>query len=378
MKKSGRFLARQKSKKSVWIKALAVVLLAALLLGAIGVSFAYSKLNKIQRAQVGSNQLTDDVLAGLLAEDPTASYIDESEPESTDVTIPKETTPGYGKMGKVINVLLIGQDAREGEESKNADTVILITINKEAKKITMTSFLRDTYVSLNGIKDIEGKPRYGATKLTLVYAVGHQYGGDLGAMYLMDRVIEKNFGPVVDHNIEVSMDAFDTCINALGGVTVTLDEDEAKYMNNYFKDYDDRSYTVGENLVDGWAAEVYVRIRHANYGDNDFNRTDRQRAVVAQVLEKVKNKSLLEINKLLDTLLPLVLTDMTNADMTNYIMEILPLLPEMTLESIQCPNEDMDRWGEVRDIFNDGQPQSILNFNSNKAKAILLPITECD
>lgn len=378
MKKSGRFLARQKSKKSVWIKALAVVLLAALLLGAIGVSFAYSKLNKIQRAQVGSNQLTDDVLAGLLAEDPTASYIDESEPESTDVTIPKETTPGYGKMGKVINVLLIGQDAREGEESKNADTVILITINKEAKKITMTSFLRDAYVSLNGIKDIEGKPRYGATKLTLVYAVGHQYGGDLGAMYLMDSVIEKNFGPVVNHNIEVSMDAFDTCINALGGVTVTLDEDEAKYMNNYFKDYDDRSYTVGENLVDGWAAEVYVRIRHANYGDNDFNRTDRQRAVVAQVLEKVKNKSLLEINKLLDTLLPLVLTDMTNADMTNYIMEILPLLPEMTLESIQCPNEDMDRWGEVRDIFNDGQPQSILNFNSNKAKAILLPITECD
>ena len=378
MKKSGRFLARQKSKKSVWIKALAVVLLAALLLGAIGVSFVYSKLNKIQRAQVGSNQLTDDVLAGLLAEDPTASYIDESEPESTDVTIPKETTPGYGKMGKVINVLLIGQDSREGEESKNADTVILITINKESKKITMTSFLRDAYVSLNGIKDIEGKPRYGATKLTLVYAVGHQYGGDLGAIYLMDRVIEKNFGPVVDHNIEVSMDAFDTCINALGGVTVTLDEDEAKYMNNYFKDYDDRSYTVGENLVDGWAAEVYVRIRHANYGDNDFNRTDRQRAVVAQVLEKVKNKSLLEINKLLDTLLPLVLTDMTNADMTNYVMEILPLLPEMTLESIQCPNEDMDRWGEVRDIFNDGQPQSILNFNSNKAKAILLPITECD
>ena len=378
MKKGGRFLARQKSKKSVWIKALAVVLLAALLLGAIGVSFVYSKLNRIQRAQAGSNQLTDDVLAGLLAEDPTASYIDDPEPESTDVTIPKETTPGYGKMGKVINVLLIGQDAREGEESKNADTVILITINKETKKITMTSFLRDSYVSLNGIKDIEEKPHYGATKLTLVYAVGHQYGGDLGAMYLMDRVIEKNFGPVVDHNIEVSMDAFDSCINALGGVTVTLDEDEAKYMNNYFKDYGDRSYAVGENLVDGWAAEVYVRIRHANYGDNDFNRTDRQRAVVAQVLEKIKNKSFLEINKLLDTLLPLVLTDMTNADMTNYIIEILPLLPEMTLESVQCPNEDMDRWGEVRDIFNDGQPQSILNFNSSKAKAILLPITECN
>ena len=335
-------------------------------------------MSKIRKAQDGPNQLTDDVLAGLLAEDPTGSYADDFETEPMDTTVPKETSPDYGKTGKVINVLLIGQDAREGEESKNADTVILVTINKETKKITMTSFLRDAYVSLNGLEDINGSLHYGATKLTLVYAMGYMYGGDLGAMHLMDRVIEKNFGPVVDHNIEVSMDAFDACINALGGVAINLDEDEAKYMNNYFKDYDDRVYEAGENLLDGWAAEVYVRTRHANYGDNDFNRTDRQRAVVAQVLEKVKNKSLLEINKLVDSLLPFVLTDMSNKDMTNYILEILPLLPEMTLDSIQCPNEDMDRWGEVRDIFGDGLEQSILNFDSNKAKAILIPITECD
>lgn len=378
MRNGGRFLAQRNHKKPAWTKILGAVLLVTLLLGAIGAGFVYSKMSKIRKAQDGPNQLTNDMLAGLLAEDPTGSYADDFETEPMDTTVPKETSPDYGKTGKVINVLLIGQDAREGEESKNADTVILVTINKETKKITMTSFLRDAYVSLNGLEDINGSLHYGATKLTLVYAMGYMYGGDLGAMHLMDRVIEKNFGPVVDHNIEVSMDAFDACINALGGVAINLDEDEAKYMNNYFKDYDDRVYEAGENLLDGWAAEVYVRTRHANYGDNDFNRTDRQRAVVAQVLEKVKNKSLLEINKLVDSLLPFVLTDMSNKDMTNYILEILPLLPEMTLDSIQCPNEDMDRWGEVRDIFGDGLEQSILNFDSNKAKAILIPITECD
>ena len=378
MRNGGRFLAQRNHKKPAWTKILGAVLLVTLLLVALTAGFVYSKMSKIRKAQDGPNQLTDDVLAGLLAEDPTGSYADDFETEPMDTTVPKETSPDYGKTGKVINVLLIGQDAREGEESKNADTVILVTINKETKKITMTSFLRDAYVSLNGLEDINGSLHYGATKLTLVYAMGYMYGGDLGAMHLMDRVIEKNFGPVVDHNIEVSMDAFDACINALGGVTINLDEDEAKYMNNYFKDYDDRVYEAGENLLDGWAAEVYVRTRHANYGDNDFNRTDRQRAVVAQVLEKVKNKSLLEINKLVDSLLPFVLTDMSNTDMTNYILEILPLLPEMTLDSIQCPNEDMDRWGEVRDIFGDGLEQSILNFDSNKAKAILIPITECD
>ncbi len=378
MKKGGHYLEKKMSNQLVWVKRVIFVLILALLVVALTAGFVYSKMSKIRKAQDGPNQLTDDVLAGLLAEDPTGSYADDFETEPMDTTVPKETSPDYGKTGKVINVLLIGQDAREGEESKNADTVILVTINKETKKITMTSFLRDAYVSLNGLEDINGSLHYGATKLTLVYAMGYMYGGDLGAMHLMDRVIEKNFGPVVDHNIEVSMDAFDACINALGGVAINLDEDEAKYMNNYFKDYDDRVYEAGENLLDGWAAEVYVRTRHANYGDNDFNRTDRQRAVVAQVLEKVKNKSLLEINKLVDSLLPFVLTDMSNKDMTNYILEILPLLPEMTLDSIQCPNEDMDRWGEVRDIFGDGLEQSILNFDSNKAKAILIPITECD
>ena len=378
MKKGGHYLEKKMSNQLVWVKRVIFVLILALLVVALTAGFVYSKMSKIRKAQDAPNQLTNDMLAGLLAEDPTGSYADDFETEPMDTTVPKETSPDYGKTGKVINVLLIGQDAREGEESKNADTVILVTINKETKKITMTSFLRDSYVSLNGLEDVNGSLHYGATKLTLVYAMGYMYGGDLGAMHLMDRVIEKNFGPVVDHNIEVSMDAFDACINALGGVAINLDEDEAKYMNNYFKDYDDRVYEAGENLLDGWAAEVYVRTRHANYGDNDFNRTDRQRAVVAQVLEKVKNKSLLEINKLVDSLLPFVLTDMSNKDMTNYILEILPLLPEMTLDSIQCPNEDMDRWGEVRDIFGDGLEQSILNFDSDKAKAILIPITECD
>ena len=74
----------------------------------------------------------------------------------------------------------------------------------------------------------------------------------------------------------------------------------------------------------------------------------------------------------------MVLTDMTNGNITNYITELLPLLPKMTLESMQCPTAEMDRWGETKDIFHNGQIQSILNFDSNKAKNILIPITEYD
>ena len=377
MSKGGRFLEQKAPEKgNTWVKVLVIVLAVILVIGALGAWFVVSKMNKIQKAQLAENQLSEEDLAGLLVEDPTQ----ETETVPTETTEPKPTDPDYGKMGKVINVLLIGQDAREGEESKNSDTVILVTVNKETKKITMTSFIRDSYVTLNNVVDSNGKGHGGSTKLTLAYALGYQWGGTLGAMQVMDQVITNNFGPVVDHNIEVNMEAFDACINALGGVTITLDKDEAKYMNNYFSKFDaeGREFFEGDNLVDGWAAEVYVRTRHANNGDNDYNRTNRQRQVVAQVLEKVKNMSVLELNKLVDQLLPLVATDMTNTDMTNYILEVLPILPEMTLESIQCPNKEMGLWGEVADIFHNGEEHSIQHFDPAKCKAILVPITECD
>ena len=376
MSNGGRFLASQPEKKGkAWVKVLLIVLAVILLLAAVGGGFVLSKMNKIKRAERGDNNLSSDDLAGLLVEETTQSTL---APETTEAAETEPTAPDYGTTGKVINVLLIGQDAREGEDSKNADTMILVTVNKETKKITMTSFLRDSFVYIENFADSSGVIHNGRTKMTLCYALGYKWGGDLGAMEMIDSVIERNFGAKVDHNIEVNMEAFDACINALGGVTITLDEDEAKYMNDYFKEYDDRVFEVGDNLVDGWAAEVYVRTRHANNGDNDFNRTDRQRAVVAQVLEKVKNMSVLELNGLVDELLPYVITDMSNADMTNYITELLPLLPQMTLESIQCPNKEMDRWGELKDIFHDGVEHSILHFDSTKAKNILVPITECD
>ena len=142
MKKGGHYLEKKMSNRSIWVKRVIFVLTLAVLVVALTAGFVYSKMSKIKKAQDAPNQLTNDMLAGLLAEDPTGSYADDFETEPMDTTVPKETSPDYGKMGKVIKVLLIGQDAREGEESKNADTVILVTINKETKKITMTSFLR--------------------------------------------------------------------------------------------------------------------------------------------------------------------------------------------------------------------------------------------
>lgn len=376
MSKGGHFLTQKPQKKTKpWVVVVAVILAVVILIGALGTWFVVSKMNKIQRAEKGDNQLSADDLNGMLVEDDTAT---EATTAPTETTVPKETRPDYGKTGKVINVLLVGQDAREGEESKNADTMLLVTVNKETKKINMTSFQRDTLVYIPTVYDTNGTPHSGRTKMTLAYALGYKWGGDLGAMEIIDKVIERNFGAIVDKNIEVNMEAFDACINALHGVDIELNADEVKYLNDYFKDYPERVYKEGVNKLDGWAAEMYARTRHSTNADNDFNRTNRQRAVVAAVLEKVKSMSLLEINSLIDELLPMVLTDMTNTDMTTYVAELLPLLPEMTLESLQCPNADMDMYGKTIDLFGDGQEHAVLYFDENKAKSIVTAITEAD
>ena len=377
MSKGGYFLAPKPEKKTKpWVIVVAVILAVVILIGALGTWFVISKMNKIQRAEKGDNQLSSDDLSGMLVEDDTPATEAATEPKES--TEPKETEPNFGKTGKVINVLLIGQDAREGEESKNADTMLLVTVNKETKKINMTSFQRDTLVVIPTVYDTNGTPHDGRTKMTLAYALGYKWGGDLGAMEIIDKVIERNFGAIVDKNVEVDMDAFDACINALHGVDIELNADEVKYLNDYFKDYPDRVYKEGVNKLDGWAAEMYARTRHSTNADNDFNRTNRQRAVVAAVLEKVKTMSLLEINALVDQLLPMVLTDMSNTDITTYITELLPLLPEMTLESLQCPNKDMDMYGKVIDLFSNGEQHAVLYFDENKAKAIVTAITEAD
>ena len=195
----------------------------------------------------------------------------------------------------------------------------------------------------------------------------------------MDQVVERNFGAVVDYNVEINLDAFDAIINAVGYITADLDEDEAAYMNEKFKDYPDRNFKVGENRLDGWAAEEYARMRHSSNADNDYKRTARQRTVVSQVLERVKGMNVMQINALVDELLDMVLTDMTNSDITTCITELLPLLPEMTMDSLQCPNADMDLSGKLIDLFKDGSPeQSIQTFTESKAKAIITAITEDD
>ena len=238
-----------------------------------------------------------------------------------------------GQVGKVnvsehvLNILLVGQDRRVGEKERTrSDTMILVTINKKAKQVTLTSFMRDLYVQI---------PGYYKNRLNIAYRLG-------GAELLFDT-LEYNFGIRPDHFVEVDFSGFRTVVDMVGGIDMELTAKEAKHLNNNedFYDFPEESWSLkeGMNHLNGKQALAYARIRKID-ATGDFARTDRQRRVVTTLIETAKEMNVLEINSLVLTASDIISTDMTANEIMGYVAELLPLLEDMKdVDGVQIPAE---------------------------------------
>ncbi len=157
----------------------------------------------------------------------------------------------------------------------------------------MTSFMRDTYVTI---------PGHGEDKMNAACV----YGGP----QLVMETIEYNFGIDVDNYVLVDFNAFKDVIDSLGGVTVKVEKREAEYINRTSK----QNINYGDSVtLNGEEALVYVRIR---YLDSDFYRTQRQRKVISAILSQVKKSNPLELIDTGKTVLSYVETDMNPLELS--------------------------------------------------------------
>ena len=95
-----------------------------------------------------------------------------------------------------------------------------------------------------------------------------------------------------------------------------------------------RSSAEGPNFLNPEQALFYARIR---YIDSDFGRTNRQRNVLNSLLNSVKTMNTDQMTQLVNKILPMLTTDMSNADITNCMMKILPILPELEITTQHIP-----------------------------------------
>ena len=123
-------------------------------------------------------------------------------------------------------------------------------------------------------------------------------------------------------------------IDLLGGVEIHLTEQESGYMQTV------GNFPVkpGKNRLTGAQALFYARLRKI---DDDFHRTQRQRNVLTAVLEGCKKLSLPQMHRLLMTALPLVVTDMSNAQIVTYLTELFPIVAGGDVQTLQIPAKGM-------------------------------------
>ena len=254
-----------------------------------------------------------------------------------------------------------------------ADTTMLVSINTYTEEVTVFSILRDSLVQLPAYKGLNG----GRNKFTMCYALGYQQGGTAGAMEMTNICLKDNFGIEVDYNIEVSFDGFIRMIDYLNGVELELTEAEADYLN---KDtlYVQRTIEPGVQVLQGMEALSYARMRKAaGDGESDIKRTERQRKLVAALLERFRGMSLSELNGWVDELLPMVTTTMTPSDVTRLAATILPMVSRLTMKGETVP-VGKTGWGEMVDIYGDGTEHSVMQFVSSQQKQLIRAITEAE
>ena len=220
-----------------------------------------------------------------------------------------------GTGSGIVNILLIGQDRREGEETARSDSMILCTYHRKTGNVTMTSFLRDLYVPI---------PGHHNNRINAAYSEG-------GAA-LLDRTLRENFDLHIDGNIEVDFSQFSQIIDLLGGVQLELREDEAAEINKETGS----GLSAGVQVLNGEQALTYARIRKLD-ADGDFSRTSRQRKLMNALLGSYRNIKWKDLLPLIDELLPLISTDMNYGRLVLLAMEILPKLSDAQINSQRIP-----------------------------------------
>lgn len=317
--------------------ALCVVLAIILVVLVAATVYAEVTLGRIRRSDQQSTLSSSEM-------DDLINETDPHDPDFTgptynkdDVTLPSDTAPEIINGEHVLNILLVGTD-NDGTYRGRSDSMILCTVDTEKKTLTMTSFLRDMYLNI---------PGYGKQRINVAYMVG-------GFPMLYDTLRE-NFGVVVDYGVEVNFDSFTEVIDRVGGVDITLTSAEASHLQG-------QGYDVyeGVNHMDGATALAHARNRTTGY-DGDFSRTNRQRAVLEALFVKASTLDVASLKGLVDVMIPMVVTDMSNTEIISAATTLAPIMSELELVSQRIPAD-----GTYEMAMIDGMSVLLPDFDANR------------
>lgn len=307
----GKHSEEEPKKKSkalkVFLIILLIILIIVVILAGIAAGLVASKLGKINVEEI----------------DKTAIGISEET---------KEELSGYR------NIALLGIDSRADDYGlgNRSDCIIIASMDQKTKNIKLLSVYRDTYMQ------VEEHGKQVLDKVTHAYS----YGGAQNTLKSLNTNLDMN----ISEYVTVNFDAVIAAVDAMDGVTIDIDSSELKYINDYINATSQSSGVksssitkAGKQKLDGVQAVAYSRIRYTAGGD--YKRTERMRTVIEAMLTKAKSLSVGQLNKLVDTILPRVSTNISATE----ILGLIPSIASFNItDSLGWPYETkgitLDRW----------------------------------
>jgi LCP family protein required for cell wall assembly len=182
-------------------------------------------------------------------------------------------------------VLLLGIDTREPDDTiGRSDTNLLVTFKPIENYVGLLSIPRDLWVAV---------PGYGENRINAAHFFGEAEQPPAGPTLAMETV-GSNFGLNVDYYIRLRFAGLSSLVDALGGVTIDLEN----HMSGY---------PAGRHRLTGEEALAFVRDRA---GTDDFFRMERGQLFFQAVLQTVLSpQGWFRLPALLRTLPDLIDTD---------------------------------------------------------------------
>lgn len=318
----GKKKHRMSKKKKAGITIAVIVVLLACIAGAVyyfGHHY-YSKTNYVTDEE--AKKQIEEQKARQAEAEAEAEVTQEPEEIDPELLEAQQNMAQYASTepittdGNVYNVMLVGLDTTKEDYVGNSDSMILISINYRLHQISMISLMRDTLVHI---------PNVGYRKLNAAYPNG---GGPL-----LTQTVEENYKIDVDRYVTVDFGAMIDIVDEIGTIEITFTEKEAENANKSIKQQcrilglKSKKYLIpGEGTYEcnGMQAVAYARIRKV--GNSDYQRTERQREVLMKLLQKVKEMSFEDLDRLATRLLPVLTHNVPESEFWGLLAKAPTLL----------------------------------------------------
>ncbi|WP_394218421.1 LCP family protein [Halobacillus trueperi] len=266
-----------------------------------------------------------------------------------------------------ISILLMGvEDYSTDGRAGRADTQIVLTLDPDTDKMTMTSIPRDTLVDIPASKV---RQKYaGSHKINAAYTLGEVTG--YGAEKLTVETVEDLLDIPIDKYATVNFDGFIEVVDLLGGVTI--DVKEGFWERSSLDYYKKIEFEEGPMKMNGEEALAFVRMRKRNVAVT-YTRDERQRQFLkASIDEALSPGTLFKINEMKDVVGENVSTNLTPGEMLSL---------RKAFSSDQTSVETMEIEGENKRL-NDGlyyfvpDEESLDQTKNTLKKSLDLPVQE--